>query len=358
MSNPVFKFFGIETDTILGIDIGSSAVKMMEISKDGSKYRVDNYGMELIEPGNVVEKNIKNKQVVIEAINKLLNRLNPKTKLACISIPNAQAITKILPVSKNLTDKDIGSEIEIEADRYIPYNIEDVNIDYEIIGVSADSEEHVDVMLVASKKEQIYSRVDLLKEAGLEVKIVDIDGFSTQRAFELITNNIPKKEKNNMIALVDIGATLMTLTIYENGIAIYSREQAFGGQQLTNEIKNRYGLTYEESILARKFGDLPDDYITEVLEPFKLTIVQQISRIYQVFESSKDSISLEHMFLTGGTSMINGLDEMLAKRIKVKTFIANPFIDMKFGRKVNQKQLMEESSQLMNCCGLALRNII
>lgn len=358
MSNPIFKFFGIETDSILGIDIGSSAVKIMEISKTGAKYKVEKYGIQQIKPGTVVEKNIKHKTVVVEAIKKLIKELKPKTKLVCTSIPNAQAITKILPVSKSLTEKEIGSEIELEADRYIPYNIDDVNIDYEIIGDSQDSQEHVDVMLVASKKDQIYSRVDLLKEAGLEAKIIDIDGFATQRSFELVVNNLPAKNRNQMIALVDIGATLMTVTIYENGVPVYSREQAFGGHQLTNEIKNRYGLTYEESIMARKFGDLPDDYTTEVLQPFKSTIVQQISRIYQVFESSKESINLEYMYLTGGTSVIAGLDEMLSKKLKVKTFIANPFVDMAFAKDINKKQLNDEMPQLMNCCGLALRNVV
>lgn len=356
MGNPLLDLFGINSDPLLGIDISSSSVKLLELNRKGQQFRVEHYGIEPLAPGAVVEKNIQDRDAVVEALEKVIKKSKVKSRLACTSVPSSAAITRIIQLSNELSEKEIGNEIELEADRYIPYALDEVNLDFEVLGPSEKHDDLVDVLLAVSKTENVEARVEVLSDAGLTAKIIDVDAFAMERAFELVSNQLPEQGHDKIVAMVDIGATMTTLNIFEDLRSIYTREQAFGGQQLTDEIQNRYGLTFEEAALARKYGDLPDDYLLEVLEPFKQTVAQQVSRSCQFFFSSGEYNEIDYMFLTGGTGSIPGLDEMIQQKLNVKCFVANPFSEMSVAQKVNTDLLMADASALMNCCGLALRN--
>ena len=286
MNNNLLRLFGIVSEPIIGIDIGSSAIKLLQLEKKNNQYCVEHYAIEPIEPGIVVEKSIKNAEAVVTAINKLIGKSKIKSALACISVPNSEAITRIIQLGADLSEKDIANEIDLEADRYIPYSLDEVNLDFTVIGKSEKSEDLVDILLAVSKNENIDKRIELLSKAKLTTHIVDIDSFAIERAFSLVSNQLPEQGNNMVIAVIDIGATITTLNIFHNNRSIYNREQSFGGQHLIEEIQTRYGLSYEEAILARKFDNLPEDYITEVLQPFKETVAKQVSRSCQFFFSS------------------------------------------------------------------------
>ena len=358
MSNKLLKFFGVVADPIVGIDIGSSAVKLLHLEKRGHQHYVEHYAIEPLLPGVVVEKTIKNHDAVVNALKKLLITADIQDSLACISVPNSEAITRVIQLSADLTTKDIAAEIDLEADRYIPYSLDEVNLDFTVIGKSTTSEDLVDVLLAVSKSENIDGRVQLLSQAKINTGIVDIDSFAMERAFTLIAKQLPEQGHDMVVAVIDIGATITTLNIFHNQRSIYTRDQSFGGQHLMNEIQNRYGLSYEEAVLARKYNTLPDDYITEVLQPFKETVAKQVSRACQFFFSSGEHNEINYLFLTGGTSNISGLDELIFAETGVKTAIANPFSNMVIAKKVSENVLMEDAPTLMNCCGLALRNCV
>jgi type IV pilus assembly protein PilM len=309
-----------------------------------------------LQPGIVVEKTIKNPTAIVTALKNMIEREKIKEVIACISVPNSEAITRVIQLGSDLNEKDIAAEIDLEADRYIPYSLDEVNLDFAVLGKSPKSEDLVDVLLAVSKSENINSRVDLLTQAKLDTKIVDIDSFSMERAFSLLTKQLPDQGENMVVAVIDIGATITTLNIFHNKRSIYTREQSFGGQHLLDEIQTRYGLSYEEAILARKYDNLPDDYITDILQPFKETVAKQVSRSCQFFFSSGGHNEINYLFLTGGTSNIPGLDELIFSEVGIKTAMANPFTDMLISKKVNETVLMEDAPSLMNCCGLALRN--
>jgi type IV pilus assembly protein PilM len=356
VGNKFLKFFGVVSDPIIGIDIGSSAVKLLHLDKKGQQYCVERYAIEPLMPGVVVEKTIKDHNAVVTALKKVLTRADITEALACISVPNAEAITRVIQLNAELTAKDIATEIDLEADRYIPYSLDEVNLDFTVIGKSATSEDLMDVLLAVSKNENVDSRVKLLEQAKINTGIVDIDSFAMERAFTLIAKQLPEGGENMVVAVIDIGATITTLNIFHNKRSIYTRDQSFGGQHLMNEIQTRYGLSYEEAILARKYNNLPDDYLTEVLQPFKETVAKQVSRACQFFFSSGEHNQIHYLFLTGGTSNIPGLEELVFAEIGVKTAVANPFSNMIITKKVNESLLMEDAPALMNCCGLALRN--
>lgn len=358
MTNPILHFFGIDTDPMMGIDISSSAVKIMQLGKKNDMVVVEHYGREELTPGLVVEKNIKNPELVKEALNKALKKSKVTTKLACTSVPSSEAITRIIQVSRDLTENEIRNEIEMESDRYIPYAIEEVNLDFEVLGVSNNNPDTLDVLLAASKTENVVSRVELLNDLGITAKIIDINTFAIERAFALVVKHLPDKNERSYIGLIEIGANLTALTVFQNERAIFYKTIAFGGQHLISEIQARYGLSYEEASLARKYGDLPDDYVPEVLLPFKDTVVQQINRICDYFYASGEYKKLDYLFLSGGIANIAGVDELLTRTLMVKTFVANPLSGMLVSAAVNQDILMNDAPMLMGCCGLALRNIM
>ena len=356
MWNRFLRLLGIASDPIVGIDIGSSAVKLLQLQKKGNQYYVELYATEPLPPGAVIEKTIKDPEVVVKALKNLVEKAQLKQVVACISVPNSETITRIIQMDDALSEKEIRTEIDLEADRYIPYSLDEVNLDFAILGKSIKGEDLVDVLLTVSKTENVDSRVSLLSQVNVRTKIVDIDSLAMERAFFLISKQLPEQGNNMVVAVVDIGATITTLNIFYNNVSIYTREQSFGGQHLIDELQARYGLSYEEAILARKRDNLPDDYITEILQPFKEAVVKQVSRSCQFFFSAGGHNEIHHLFLTGGTSNIPGLDQLIFAEIGIKTTIANPFIDMLFSKQLNEEVLMEDAPALMTCCGLALRN--
>ncbi len=356
VANKLLEKFGIGTDPVLGLDIGSTAIKVMQLSKKGEQIQVEWYACAPLEPGWVVEKNIINRDAVIAALKDLIKKQKISSNKVCVAIPSSASITKVLKMSGDLTDKEIGSEIQLEAEKYIPYHLDEVNLDYTVIGPS-EEEGLVNILLAVSKMENVDKIIDLVTDSGLEAVIVDIDSFAVQRVFKLVIDKLPGQGKDKVIAVLDIGATLTTLNVVHNNKIVYTREQAFGGQQLVDEIENRYGLTYEEAVLAVQFQNLPDDYFLEVLEPYKQTVTQQVKRFCQFFFSSGDYTNIDYIFLAGGGGAISGLDTVVQNKMQIKTFMADPFAGFKISNKVNVDSFKRDAARLVACCGLALRNV-
>lgn len=351
------ELFGVIVDPIIGIDIGSSGVKIMELSKQNDRFVVQNFAIEPLNIGDVVEKNIKNKDAVIKALSKAVNKTKISSRLACLSIPNSVAITKTIQLENGLGEKEIFNEIELEADRYIPYQLEEVNLDFEVLGPSKVGTNLMDVLLVATKKENIKTRVNIVESVGFKPKIIDVESLSLERVFNtLIAKDLPDDGKDKLIGLFDIGATTTSLNVFYDLRLIYNKEQPFGGQQLLDEIQKRYGLTLQEAILARKYNDLPDDYNIDVLDPYRKKIAQQIIRTSQLFLSSSEHNKIDYICLTGGTSNLQGLDDVIQELLHIKVIVINPFSNLLVADHVPAEILAEESMGLLNCCGLALRN--
>jgi len=214
----------------------------------------------------------------------------------------------------------------------------------------------VDVLLAASRSENVDVRVDAVGQGGISCKIVDVEAYAMENAFGLIANQLPDEGKGRTVAVVDVGATMTTLSVLHDRRTIYTREQVFGGKQLTEEIMRRFGLSYEEAGMAKRQGGLPDNYVTEVLEPFKEAMVQQVSRSLQFFFSSSQYNSVDHIVLAGGSASITGIDEMIAERLGTPTSVANPFANMSLASRIKPQALANDAPALMIACGLALRS--
>jgi len=352
----VFGLIGKKNQPLLGLDISSTSVKLIELSQRGSRYRVDSYAVEPLPPNSVVEKNINDAEAVGGVISRVISKARPNTKQAAVAVAGSAVITKIIQMSVTVREQDLESQIQLEADQYIPYPLDEVALDFEVVGVNEINPEMQDVLLAACRRENVELREDSLDIGGLITKVVDVEAYAMERAVALIESQLDNVGDVQTVAVIDIGATMTTLSVLSDSKTIYTREQLFGGKQLTEEIQRRYGLSQEEAGLAKKKGGLPDDYEQEVLEPFKEAVVQQVARSLQFFFSSTQFNAVDYIVLAGGTASIPELAELVQERIGTTTLVANPFADMTVSSKVNASALSNDAPSLMIACGLAMRS--
>jgi len=349
-------FFKKKSTQLLGIDISASAIKLLELSESGGKYRIESYAVEPLPANSVVEKNIADADAVGEAIGRAVKKSGSRTKYGAAAVSGSAVITKVITMSAGLSDEDMESQIQLEADQYIPFPLEEVSMDFEILGPTEGNEEQVDVLLAASRSENVDLRIAALEVGGLEAKVVDVEAFALENAVAMMARELFGGGQGQVIAVADVGSAATTFSVLENLKIVYSREQAFGGAQLTEDIQRRYGLSYEEAGLAKKQGGLPDNYGPEVLEPFKESMAQQISRAQQFFFSSSSIAQIDHLILAGGCASIEGISEIIETAVGIPTVIANPFANMSLASRVPAQALNNDAPSLMVSCGLALRS--
>ncbi|MCB1657759.1 MAG: pilus assembly protein PilM [Moraxellaceae bacterium] len=351
----MLPFLGKKNTSLIGLDISSTSVKLLELSLQGDRYRVESYGVEPLPQNAVVEKTIADVEGVGEAITRLLARAKPRSKNAAVAVSGSAVITKTIEMDADMSDDERESQIRLEADQYIPYPLEEISLDFEVIGPSATNPERVSVLLAASRTENIELRTDAVTIAGLTAKVVDVEAYAMERAFDLLVDSLPCGREGT-VAVIDIGATMTTLNVVNDGKIIYTREQLFGGKQLTEEIQRRYGLSFEEAGKLKKEGGLPDDYESEVLQPFKEAVVQQVTRSLQFFFSSSQYNDVDHILLAGGTASILGLAQTVQEKLGTAVAVANPFVHMSFAPQINAAAISNDAPALMIACGLALRS--
>ncbi len=352
----VLGLFGKRKSTpVLGLDISSTTVKLLELSHTGERYRVESYAVSSLPADAVIEKNVNDIEGVANAIRNVVNQSKTKVKHVAAAVAGSSVITKAIDMPAGISEDEMETQLTLEADQYIPYPLEEVAIDFEIQGALPDNETRVEVLLAACRRETIDTRVEAIETAELTAKIMDVEAYAMERAFGLVRNQLDIEE-DNTVAVVDIGAQMTTLSVLSNGNTIYTREQLFGGKQLTDEIMRRYGLPVEEAGLAKKQGGLPDDYEPEVLEPFKDAVVQQVARSLQFFFSSSQYNDVDYIVLAGGVSSMEGLSDMVQDKLGTPATVANPFADMAISARVNAVALSSDAPALMIACGLAMRS--
>ncbi|MEM6579787.1 MAG: pilus assembly protein PilM [Pseudomonadota bacterium] len=340
---------------VLGLDVSSTTVKLLELSYTGDRYRVESYAVSSLPQDAVIEKNVNDVDGVANAIRSVVAQSRTKLKAVAAAVAGSSVITKMIDMPQGLTEDDMETQLTLEADQYIPYPLEEVAIDFEVQGTSPERENMVEVLLAACRRETIDTRVEAIEGSELVPKIMDVEAYAMERAFSLLQNQLDLQQEST-VAVVDIGATMTTLSVLSNNQTIYTREQLFGGKQLTDEIMRRYGLPLEEAGLAKKQGGLPDDYEPEVLEPFKDAVVQQVARSLQFFFSSSQYNDVDYIILAGGVSSMEGLAELVQDKLGTPATVANPFANMSISPKVNAVALSSDAPALMIACGLALRS--
>ena len=351
----IFSFLDRQAKPTLGIDITSSTVKLLELSKSGSGYKVESYLVKPLAANTVVEKNINNVEDLADVIRKVVGQAKVKTKDVAVAVAGSAVITKVIEMPDDLSEEGMESQLSVEADQYIPYPLDEVALDFELIGPSEANPGQIDVLLAACRRETVDLRSEALELAGLRPRIVDVEVFAVERAFKLIAAQMEDLGEQ-VVAIADIGATMMTLSVLVEGATLYTREQSFGGKQVTEEIQRRYGLSLEEAGQAKKQGGLPEDYELEILGPFKEALIQQISRSLQFFFSSSQYNYVDQLVLAGGVAAMEGLRDEVEEKLGLPTMVANPFANMAVSNKVNAVSLAMDAPAMLIATGLALRS--
>lgn len=354
----MFEFFN-RTPTVVGLDISSTAVKLLELSQEKGHFRVESYGVEVIPENAIVEKNIADIEAVGAAIEQVRKKSKTKVKEVGVAVAGSSVITKTLEMAASLTEAQIEEQLLDDADKYIPYPLDEVAMDFQIRRSDDPESELVEVLLAACRRENIESREEALELGGFKPEVIDIEAHCVQRAMQLVDagQEGPQDKEDEVVAIVDIGATMTTLSVLTGTDLPYTREQMFGGRVLTEEIQKRYSLSFAEAGLAKKLGGLPDDYEAEVLTPFKESLVQQVMRSLQFFYSSSRFNDVDRIVLAGGVASTPGLTALIASRIGTPCQVANPFQAMTISDRVNKEALMADAPALMIACGLAMRGL-
>ena len=347
--------FGNAKTPLVGLDISSTAVKLLQLTESGGRYRVEHYAVEPLPPNAVVEKNIVEVEAVGEAIKRAVARSGTKARHAAAAVSGSSVITKIIPIQGDLDEDSLEDQVQLEASNYIPFPIDEVSIDFEVLGPMPNNPEMLQVLLAASRTENVELRQSALELGNLAAKVIDVEAFAMENAFRLVADQL-SVPKDAIVALVDIGATMTTLNVLRGQRSIYTREQVFGGKQLTDEVMRRYGLSYDEAGLAKRQGGLPESYEVEVLEPFKEALVQQVSRLLQFFYAGSDFNRVDQVVLAGGCASIAGIGTLVEEQLGVPTVIANPLANMALGPRVQAHARAQDAPALMIACGLALRS--
>ncbi len=352
------SIFNPKARPLIGVDISSSAVKMVELGDAGKGVRrIERYAIEPLPRDAVVDGNIANFDQVAEGMKRVWKRLGSSTRFAALALPAAAVITKKIVLPAGMREQEMEVQVESEASQYIPFALEEVNLDFQVIGPAPSSQDEVEVLIAASRKEKVEDRVACAEAAGLKALVMDMESFAVQSVFELIEQQLPAGGQDMLIALVDVGANAMNVTMLRNGQVVYAREQAFGGSQLTQEIMRAYGMSYEEADAAKRNHTLPENYEAELLHPFMDNLALEVSRSLQIFFTSGQSqfTQVDQIVLAGGCAVIPGLDAMVKARTQIETHVANPFANMLMSPRVRPKQLVADAPSLLVACGLALR---
>lgn len=343
--------------TLLGLDITTSSVKLIELVENGRGFRVESYAAEPTPPNAINEKAIVDAEAVGEAVRRAVKRSGTKSREAAVAISGDAAITKIIQMPKNLSEAELEGQVELQADQYIPFPMEEVSFDFEIVGESERDPDMLDVLLVATRTENVEQRQAAVEAAGLVARVVDVEAFAVENACQLLTHQMPDGGADKFIAIVDFGASTTTFSVLKDLKVIYTRDFAFGGQLLTEEIMRTYGLSMEDAGRAKKEGGLPSNYQPEVLDAFIDDMSQQVSRSLQFFLASGSGREQpDQILVCGGCANIPGVADVIGSRVGIPTEVGDPLGQMKMSSRARSQGVEKDSTALLTACGLALRS--
>jgi type IV pilus assembly protein PilM len=344
---------------MLGLDISSSSVKLVELAQDKSGALVlERCAIEPLERGWVTDGNVEKFDEVAEAVRRVIKKSGTRTRDVAMALPPSAVITKKIILPGGMSDAELETQVESEANQYIPFSLEEVSLDFCIVGPSSTSVGDVEVLIAASRKEKVQDRQGLAEAAGLKPVIIDVESYASRLAAGRLIENLPGKGVDTMVALFEVGAFTTSMQVIRNDEVLYDRDQAFGGAQLTQVIVRQYGFSAEEAESKKRKGDLPEDYESGVLKPFVESMAQEIARALQFFFTSTPYNKVDYVFLAGGSAALPGLTESVTQQTTTACMLVNPFEGMEIGANVKEKKMLREAPSYLTSCGLAMRRFL
>lgn len=350
------SLFGGGNPPLIGVDISTSSVRLVELSQAGKEgWRLDRYAAEPLPRGAVVDGNIENMEQVVDTLRRVWKKSGTRAKLAALGMPPASVITKKIVLPAGMAEDQLEVQVESEASQYIPFALDEVSLDFDVIGPAPNSPDDIEVMLAASRREKVEDRVAIAEASGLKATVMDVESYAARAALDRILMQLPEGGAGQIVALFQIGAQVTHISVLLDGATIYEREQPFGGNSLTQEIVRSYGMAFDEAESRKKSGELPDNYTADILTPFLESAALEVTRAIQFFYTSTPYTRVDQLFLAGGCALIPGLLDIVAARSKISSTVISPFKGMQLGPGVREQALRAEAPAYLVACGLAMR---
>jgi type IV pilus assembly protein PilM len=337
------------------VDISTSSVRLVELAMDGKDLRLERYASEPLPRGAVADGNVENLEQVVEAVRRVLKKSGTRARHVALGMPPAAVITKKIVLPAGLSEEQLEVQVESEASQYIPFALDEVSLDFDVIGPVANSTDDVEVMLAAARREKVEDRVAVAEASGLKASVMDIESYAARAALDRVVAQMPEGGAEQVIALFQVGAQVTHISVMIDGATVYEREQPFGGNSLTQDIVRAYGLSFEEAEARKKSGDLPENYALDLLQPFLESAALEVTRAIQFFFTSTPYTKIDQIYLAGGCAVLPGLLDIIASRTRISSAVISPFKGMQLGSGVRESQLRADAPAYLVACGLALR---
>ena len=355
----VGSLFNRQPASLLGIDISSSSIKLVELGREASGALVlERCCIEPLERGWIADGNIEKFDEVAEALRRLVKKSGTRSKNVAMALPPSAVITKKISLPGEMSEQELEVQVESEANQYIPFSLDEVSLDFCVIGPTANSPGDVDVLIAASRREKVQDRQGLAEAAGLTPVIVDIESHCARLAARRLIENLPLKGQDALVALFEVGALTTSMQVLRNEEVLYERDQAFGGAQLTQLIARQYGFSQEEAEAKKRNAELPEDYPTVVLKPFVDSMTQEVARALQFFFTSTPHNRVDYVLLAGGSAALPGLTSAVTRQTSFACSLVNPFDGMEISAGIREKKVKREAPSYLTSCGLAMRRFL
>ncbi|KPK01347.1 MAG: hypothetical protein AMK71_05880 [Nitrospira bacterium SG8_35_4] len=340
---------------IIGLDIGSQQVKIVQLRESKGSYRLEKLAVAALQPELIVDGSILDATRVVEIIRELIMSSDIKTKDVTLSVSGHSSVIIKRVALPQMSEDELEESIRFEAEQYIPFDIEDVNLDFQILG-PAEEDNMMDVLIVAVKKDKINEYVSVVKEAGLNPVIVDVDAFALENMYEL---NYEVKENEN-VALVNIGASMININILKGGTSVFTRDSSVGGNLLTEALQKEFTISYANAEKLKQEealeGISPED-VAVVLNAASEDIITEISRSFDYFRDTTNYENIDEIIVSGGSTLIGGIVSSLEERSGITVRVAEPFKNVDVPDMFDKDYVKKVEPLVAVAVGLALRRV-
>jgi type IV pilus assembly protein PilM len=341
---------------VVGLDIGSSSIKLLELAEMKGGYQLRNFGIAPLPPEGIVDGALMDSVTIVESIRGLADALRIKTKDVVTSVSGHSVIVKKINIPV-MTEDELEESIQWEAERYIPFDINDVNMDFQILGPTEGNEELMDVVLVAAKKDIINDYLSVIMEAGFNPVIVDIDSFAIENMFE-VNYSVTRDE---VIALANIGASVTNINILKRGVSSFTRDIFTGGNAITEEIQRQLNVDFDEAEtlkLGNKIDETSQKALGEVLNSSLNALATEVSKSLNFFRSTSSQETVDRVYVSGGCAKISGIEKVIEQQAGIPVEIANPLKEIDCSKRDLDVDYLKEMEPIMAVSvGLALRRV-
>lgn len=348
---------GAGASDLVALDVSAARVKLLALSGKPGKYRIDAFAVEPLPAEAFAEHQIADAEAIGQTITRVMKRAACRAKHAAVAVSGSSVISKTIEMPASLSEDEIEQQIGYEADAHIPYPIDEVSLDFQVMGPSERDSDRQSVLLAACRRETVDLYVSAVAMAGLKTRVVDVEAYALHNACGLLTDQLSGGGAGETLAVVNLGGSSTAVNVLRDGEAIYTREQPFGGAQLVEELTQHAGLGGADEALARlRSGQFDDEFREQAIPRFAREAAQQIDRSLQLFFSSvSQNDRLERILLTGGSALLPGIDAQIAAELDIPVALADPLTGMNISNAARRNGVKAEAPALMVATGLALR---